>query len=109
MSSLHLTDAQLKTAPNADTYFEALPCCNTHKLQLPYLASAFKPNCGVCRFPQGVYPDGKGALGSQHTGDLPLELGGCLTNQGCMVDQTILGRLMLCLQRPAHTATPSEQ
>ena len=70
-----------------------------------YLASAFQTNGGVCRLSKGVYSDGKRALCCQDSGDFPLELGGCLPNEGCVVDETVLRSLVLCLQRSTQCDT----
>ena len=67
-----------------------------------YLASAFQTNGGICRLSKGIYSDGKGALCCQDSGDFALELGGCLPNEGCVVDETVLRSLVLCLQGSAR-------
>lgn len=49
---------------------------------------------------QRIQPHGQGSLGSQHSGHLALELGGCLPHQAGVVDQAVLGRVVLGLEGP---------
>ena len=76
------------------------PIQSTILTKKKYLGSAVQANGCIGRLAQSIHPDGEGALGRQHSGDLALELGSGLPNEGGVVDEAILGRLVLCLQRP---------
>lgn len=65
-----------------------------------HLGSAVQANGGICCFTQGIHSDGQRTFGSQDSGDLALELGGCLADEGRMIDEAVLGSLVLCLQCP---------
>jgi hypothetical protein len=51
---------------------------------------------------QRVHADRERALGRKHARDLALELGLALTDERGVVDEAVLGRLVLGLQRPAR-------
>ena len=56
-------------------------------------------NGGFRRLTEGVDANRQGALRSQHARNLPLELGRSLTDERCVVDQTVLWRFVFGLQR----------
>ena len=56
----------------------------------------------VAHIPQRVHAHPQRALGRQHARDLALELGRRLADEGGVVDEAVLGRLVLGLQSPAR-------
>lgn len=66
----------------------------------PHLLARLQPHGRVGGVPQRVDADRERALGREHAGDLALELGLRLADERGVVDQAVLGGLVLRLERP---------
>ena len=73
-----------------------------------HLGARLQPNLCISCLSQSVHSDGQGAFGRQDARDLALELGRGLPDERRMVDQAVLGRLVLCLEGPAQQAASSQ-
>mmetsp|Transcript_12113 Transcript_12113/g.26039 ORF Transcript_12113/g.26039 Transcript_12113/m.26039 type:complete len:379 (-) Transcript_12113:661-1797(-) len=87
-------------------------CCQDLALQLPQPSLDLSPGVyadrGVRAVSKGIHTNGQRALGCQHAGDLALELGARLSDEGGMVDEAVLGCLVLGLECPEQGLLSSQ-